>query len=159
MHAATRQFVLAQAGNTGIALTVMVMTSLLLLLVSVHANKADATTLAIAINDVFIRNAGDNMDSLTYTPGNIQNNVAWPINNNNIFDCAGGFDVPEPAAGFAQNLTGLIRFAQPPTGWVTTNGIFQFSGGTPPAMTGACVVPYLTAGTEVLIGQPTTDLQ
>ena len=58
-------------------------------------------------------------------PCNIQNNVAWPINNNNIFDCAGGFDVPEPAAGFAQNLTGLIRFAAPPTGWVTTNGIFH----------------------------------
>ena len=34
------------------------------------ANKADATTLGIAINDVFIRNAGDNMDHyLTYTPG------------------------------------------------------------------------------------------
>ena len=162
MHAATRQFVLAQAGNTGDGALTVNGNDITVTTTGGQftANKADATTLAIAINDVFIRNAGDNMDgALTYTPGNIQNNVAWPINNNNIFDCAGGFDVPEPAAGFAQNLTGLIRFAQPPTGWVTTNGIFQFSGGTPPAMTGACVVPYITAGTEVLIGQPTTDLQ
>ena len=122
------------------------------------ANKADATTLDIAIDDVFILNTGDNMaGALTYTPGTIADGVAWPIASNNIFDCAGGFDVPEPAA-FTANLTGIVRFAAPPTGWQTTGGVFQFSGGTPPTMTGACIVPYITSGTNVLIGQPTTNI-
>ena len=161
MHAATRQYVDAQAGNAGDGALTVEGNDITVTTTGGQftANKADATTLGVAINDVFIRNAGDNMDgALTYTPGTITDGAAWAIGGNNIFDCAGGFDVPEPAAGFNTNLTGIIRFAAPPSGWATANGIFQFSGGTPPTMTGACIVPYITSGTNVLIGQPTTNI-
>ena len=162
MHAATRQFVLAQSTTPGDgALTVTGGTNLTATVTggAFTANKADATTIQLDVDDAFILNTGDNMaGALTYTPGDITVGVAWPIGSNNIFDCAGAFEVPEPAAGFNQNLTGIIRFAAPPTGWATANSIFQFSGGTPPTMTGACIVPYITSGTNVLIGQPTTNI-
>ena len=161
MHAATRQYVDAQATNPGNGALTVDGTNITVTTTGGQftANKADATSLDIAIDDVFILNTGDNMGgALTYTPGTIADGVAWPIGSNNIFDCAGAFDVPEPAAGFNQNLTGIIRFAAPPSGWATANSIFQFSGGTPPTMTGACIVPYITSGTNVLIGQPTTNI-
>ena len=165
MHAATRQYVDAQIPapvvvNDG-ALTVTGGTNLTATVTGggFTANKATATGITLDVDDAFILNTGDNMGgALTYTPGTISNGVAWPIGSNNIFDCAGAFDVPEPAAGFNTNLTGIIRFAAPPSGWTTANGIFQFSGGTPPTMTGACIVPYITSGTNVLIGQPTTNI-
>ena len=60
---------LAQAGNTGDgALTVNGNDITVTTGGQFTANKADATTLAIAINDVFIRNAGDNMDGALPTP-------------------------------------------------------------------------------------------
>ena len=72
MHAATRQYVDAQAGNAGDGALTVNGNDITVTTTGGQftANKADATTLAVAINDVFIRNAGDNMDgALTYTPG------------------------------------------------------------------------------------------
>lgn len=81
---------------------------------------------------------------------------AFNLATGNHWECAGGFQVPEPT-NMRAGQSGLIRFVAPPTGWAgTANTPFAFPGGdilTPGAMS---VVPYFVReNNQILIGWPT----
>ena len=81
---------------------------------------------------------------------------AFNLATGNYWECAGGFQVPEPT-NMRSGQSGLIRFVASPTGWAgTADTPFAFPGDdilTPGAMS---VVPYFVReNNQILIGWPT----
>ena len=168
MHAATRQFVLANAGNPGDgALTVTGGANLTTTVTGggFTANKATPTTITLAVDDAFVLNTGDTMTgNLVMNTANIQGDQNaitagnWDLNSGNFWTL-GAITIPTPT-NMVSGISGLIQNTAQAT-WPAAGGAtFQYAGGTPPNVTEfpALIPYYCISNTEIYIGTPTQNI-
>jgi hypothetical protein len=131
------------------------------------ANKADATTITLDVDDVFVLTAGDTMTgNLVMDTANIQGDVnaitagAGNFNlNNGNFWTLGAVVVPDPT-NMAEGISGLIVNTAAAT-WPAAGGAtFQYAANTPPNITEfPAVIPfYCPNNTTIFIGTPTVNI-
>ena len=131
------------------------------------ANKADATTITLDVDDVFVLTAGDTMTgNLVMNTANItgdQNAITagagnFNLNNGNFWTL-GAVVVPNPT-NMAEGISGLIVNTAQAT-WPNAGGAtFQYAANTPPNITEfPAVIPfYCTNNTTIFIGTPTVNI-
>ena len=131
------------------------------------ANKADATTITLNVDDVFVLTDGDTMTgNLVMDTANIQGDVNaitagagnWNLDNGNFWTLA-GITVPDPT-NMAEGISGLIQNTAAAT-WPAAGGAtFQYAANTPPNITEfpALIPFYCPNNTTIFIGTPTVNI-
>lgn len=169
MHAATRQFVLANAsappGDGALTLTGGTNLTAVVTGGAFTANKATATTVTFNVDDAFVLNTGDTMTgNLVMNTANItgdSNAITasdWDLNNGNFWTL-GAITVPTPT-NMTEGISGLIVNTAAAT-WPAAGGAtFQYAGNTPPNITEfpATIPFYCVSATEIFIGTPTVNI-
>ena len=134
------------------------------------ADKADATTITLDVDDVFVLTAGDTMtgnlqmDGASVIADNGENvpdaDGNWDIQNSNVWQVANGrtIEFPDNSDAPIPGQTGIFVCAGTVAGWTNANGgTWEHPGGTQQAgnANGALIPFYVQTATNIILGTQT----